>query len=987
MSLAAGMRIGIYEIVAPLGSGGMGEVYLANDTRLQRKVAIKFLRTESGTDEEAKKRLLREAQAAAKLEHPNICATHEVGEAQGRSFIVMQYAEGETLAARMARKPLDIRAALAVATQVAEALAEAHRHGIVHRDIKPQNIMLSAREQVKVLDFGLAKFTTTPVEGDAVTASLLADTGLIAGTVPYMSPEQVRGEELDSRSDVFSFGSVLHEIVTGKHPFAGSSAADTMSAILTREPPALTGGGPAVPAELRRIVRKCLEKDAERRYQSTHDLLLDLRNLKRDADEHSSGAAVSEARRRNLPEQLTSFIGRGHEIAEVRGLCSSTRLVTLTGAGGCGKTRLALQVAANLSDQFSDGVWTVDLAPLSEPALVTQTVASALDVREGQNRSLIEALSDYLRPRQLLLLLDNCEHLITACAQLVETLLRAAPRLHILVTSREALGVDGEAVWRVPSLALPDPAQPLAAETVSQCEAVHLFVDRARLVQPAFAVTESNAKTVAEICRRLDGIPLAIELGAARLKVLSVEQIHARLEDRFRLLTGGSRTALARQRTLEAAMNWSYELLSEVERQLLCRLSVFPGGWTLEAAEDVCAGDGLDTMDILDLLSHLVDKSLVIVDDSATGDRRHRFLETVRQYGREHLLQSGEAAQWRDRHLAFFEQLARRAEPELRAADQVAWLNRLQIEHDNLRTALEWCLAAPGRGTHALELASALFWFWTKRGYFSEGQQSLERALAGAAEVSPALRAKALIGLSHMTYFQGDYARTQILLEESLTLARESGDMGSTAFSLGMQGLVAMERGDFETSAMLAAECETAAMASGDVWFQIWPLGIRAFGAIHDGDYKQASELFEQLLSLAHQTGDKWLLGILLFDLTGLRVLQKQHAEAKALVAEGILLYQELADRRGTAWCLEALAAVEAAQARFARAVRLWGAAEALLEGLGSPPLPGLLSGWIHDYLKVTRESLGERAFQAALSEGRAMSLKQAIQYALANES
>jgi len=979
-----GLQIGHYHIRSLLGAGGMGNVYLADDLKLQRKVAIKFLPPESGKG--AKTRLLHEARAAARLDHPNICAIHEVGEAEGHSFIVMQYVEGETLATRMARKPLDVRTAVTVATQVAEALAEAHGHGLVHRDVKPQNIMLSARDQVKVLDFGLAT-VATPVDGEAETASLMAQTGVIAGTVPYMSPEQLRGEALDNRSDIFSFGSVLQEVLTGKHPFAGGSAAETISAILTREPPPLQRDRVEVPAELQRIVRKCFEKDVKRRYQSAQDLVVDLRNLKRDTEADITRATIDEARHDNLPAQLTSFIGRRQEIAEIRRLFSTTRLLTLTGAGGCGKTRLALQVAAGLLDQFVDGVWLVDLAPLSEPDLITQTMVAVLGVREGPGRSLAEALTEYFRPRHVLLVLDNCEHLIAACAQLVEPLLRVASNLHVLATSREGLGIPGESVWRVPSLSLPAPSELLAPEALLQHEAVRLFADRATAVEPAFTISESNAATVAEVCRRLDGIPLAIELAAARLRVLSVEQINVRLKDRFRLLTGGSRTAVARQRTLEATIDWSYDLLSESERTMLCRLSVFPGGWTLEAAEEVCSGDGIEKDDMLDLLSRLVDKSLVIVEDDATGDRRYRFLETVRQYGRERLLRSGEAERVRGLHLAFFFDLVRHAEPELRRADQGSWLNRLQLDLDNLRSALEWCLAAPGRGTHALELASALFWFWTKRGYFSEGQQSLERALEGAAEASPALRAKALIGLSHMTYFQGDYARTQILLEESLTLARESGDMGSTAFSLGIQALVAMERDDFETSAMLAAECETAAMASGDVWFQTWPLGIRAFGAIHDGDYKQASELFEQLLSLAHQTGDKWLLGILLFDLTGLRVLQKQHAEAKALVAEGILLYQELADRRGTAWCLEALAAVEAAQARFARAVRLWGAAEELLQGLGSPPLPGLLSGWIHDYLKVMRESLDERTFQTALSEGRVMSLKQAIQYALEDES
>ena len=671
------------------------------------------------------------------------------------------------------------------------------------------------------------------------------------------------------------------------------------------------------------------------------------------------------------------------------GVCSATnRLVALTGSGGCGKTRLGLAVAANLVDRFPDGVWAVDLAPVSEPTLVMQTVASVLDVQEGQNRSLIEVLSSYLAQRQLMLLLDNCEHLIDPCASLVEMLLRAAPRLHVLATSREALGVDGEMVWRVPSLSLPEPGQRLAPGLVSQCEAVRLLVDRAGLVQPAFAVTESNAATLVEICRRLDGVPLAIELAAAKLKVLSVEQIHARLEDRFRLLTGGSRTALARQRTLEAAMNWSYELLSDAERRMLCRLSVFPGGWTLEAAEEICAGNGIARLDVVDLLSHLADKSLVVVEDDATGDRRrYRFLETVRQYGRERLVESGEIERLRTRHSVFFSELARRAEPELRTATQVAWLNRLRLEHDNLRAALEWSLAAPERRTEGLELASAMWWFWTKNAHFSEGQQWLERALAGAAGASPRLRMHALIGLWHMTFFQGDYATTERLGQESLTLARAIGDAGAAAFSLFIQANVALEGGDRAKASALIGECEAAAEASGDAFYQALPPLLRAWELAGVGDHDGVGELIERSVVLERQSGDKWSLGIGLSNLAAARLFQGRHEEAEAVSAEGIRLCDELADRRGLAWFLEILAATEAAEARFSRAARLWGAAEARLEGIGSTLPNNLFSALRDRWLTPTRESLGESRFSAAWSEGRAMSFQQAVQYALAEAS
>ena len=338
-----------------------------------------------------------------------------------------------------------------------------------------------------------------------------------------------------------------------------------------------------------------------------------------------------EAGRHNLPAQLTNFIGRDHEIAELLRLVASTRLLTLTGAGGCGKTRLALELAAHAANRFPDGVWVVELAALSDSSLVTQTVASVLDVREGPNRTICAALSGYVRDRQILLVLDNCEHLITACAQLADALLRAAPRLSILATSREGLGITGETIWRVPSLSVPDPPHAACAETLRQYDAVRLFLERSAAVDPEFSVTKANAAMVAQVCHRIDGIPLAIELAAARLNVLSIEQINARLNDRFRLLTGGSRTAVARQRTLEATVDWSYDLLSDSERRLLRRLSVFAGGWTIDAAEDVSTGEGIERTEVLDLLSRLVDKSLVNVDNDIDGSRRYRFLETVRQ--------------------------------------------------------------------------------------------------------------------------------------------------------------------------------------------------------------------------------------------------------------------------------------------------------------------------------------------------------------------
>lgn len=410
----------------------------------------------------------------------------------------------------------------------------------------------------------------------------------------------------------------------------------------------------------------------------------------------------------NLPIQLTSFIGREKEIDRIKNLVEHHRLVTLTGSGGVGKTRHSLQVSAELLDQFPDGVWLVEMAPVSVPGLVLQAVANVLGLREDQGRPLMDALQDYLRSKSAFLVMDSCEHLLEACAQLADALLHACPNLRILASSREALGIAGEVAYRVPSLALADPEHLPALESLTQYDSVRLFIERALAVQPDFAVTNENAPAVAQICARLDGIPLAIELAAARVKGLSVEQISQRLDDRFRLLTGGSRTALPRHQTLRALIEWSYELLLEPERTLLRRLAIFVGDWTLEAAEAVCADDTarpsprskersarahirqvIDKPDVLELLLRLVDKSLVVAEEH-TGQARYHMLETIRQLAREKLSESGEEAVLQARHLGFYLSFSEQAEAKLQGAESLIWLHQLGAEYENLRAALAW---------------------------------------------------------------------------------------------------------------------------------------------------------------------------------------------------------------------------------------------------------------------------------------------------------
>ena len=687
-------------------------------------------------------------------------------------------------------------------------------------------------------------------------------------------------------------------------------------------------------------------------------------------------ARLREKRRHNLPAELTSFVGRRAELLELPCVLASSRLVSLTGAGGVGKTRLAVRLARDLVSEFRDGVWLIDLAPLSLPDLVAQTIATALGLREGQQRSARDVLIETIRDQELLLVLDTCEHLITACAELVETLLREAPRLRIVATSREPLGIAGEIVHRVPSLSLPDAPAAISVGALADSEAAELFIDRALTVDPAFAPTQDNADAIISLCRRLDGIPLAIELAAARIVVLAPEQIEARLEDRFRLLVGGTRTSVARQRTLEATVDWSYQLLSDVERQLLSRLSVFPSTWSIEAAERVSGGAGIDERDVLDLLSRLVDKSLVVVNTECTGARRYRLLETVRQYARERLVQAGAAERLSDQHFEFFFNEFRGSLPILRNGDQLRGLRRLRLEQENVRAALEWGLGSPPLLEKGVELAGALFWFWTKRGLYEEGRLWLERALAVADGVPKLLRARALIGVAHMYHFQGRSFAS--VVAEALTVGREENDAWVMSFALFMQALAALEHGDSRQAAARSREAIEAADICGDEVQGAGPRLVLAGIAVQEGDDDRAQQLYDEAIAIERRAGEIWGLSILLSAAAGLRIVRHEFNEARAQAAEAMSLCEELEDPRGMAWSLDVFAGVLAAGEHPDGAARLWGASDRLLENVGGFLSPEIR--WIRErYFTSAKQSLGAARFEAARAEGRALPLHDAI--------
>ena len=700
-----------------------------------------------------------------------------------------------------------------------------------------------------------------------------------------------------------------------------------------------------------------------------------------------------ECSKHNLPVQRTSFVGREREMVEVKRTFAMTRLLTLTGAGGTGKTRLAQEVAKDLVGVYSDGVWFVQLASLRDPKLVAQVVAGTVGVRERSGRSLSAALAEDLRAKNVLLVLDNCEHLIKAVAGLTDELLDACPKLRILATSRERLNVAGEVVWSVPPLSVPDAERPPNLEGLRVYESARLFVERALSRTSAFVLTADTASAVAEICQQLGGMPLAIELAAARVGILAVGQISERLGDSLELLTGGERTAMPRQQTLRGTLDWSYDLLSEAEKRLFCQLSAFPGGWTLEAAEAV--GVCLEGETVLDLQGTLVDKSLVVVEVAEDGSVRYTLLEPVRQYAREKLEEGGEAEVVLHRHAEFFLALAERAEPQLKGAGQEEWLRRLEREHANLRGALSWALdPAPSteprehRTELGLRLAGALGRFWGVYGP-GEGRRWLEKGLAmGGVASKPAL-AKALYEAGWIELFQGTYHRAIALLEEGLAHFRELGDRQGVATSLINLGFAALHLGDKERATVLRHEVEALRGEPLERWTLAWLTTFLGLAALYEGDYERSGALSRESLTIYRELGDKRGMSLCYIDLGFIELVRGNPEPAAGLLEESLRVLRGSEDKFCLAYSIFFLAAVAAARAQPDRAARLWGAAEGLREEIGVVSLTHLELE-AYDYegrVSAARSMLGdEEAWERAFAEGMAMSAEEAAEYALSEE-
>ena len=685
----------------------------------------------------------------------------------------------------------------------------------------------------------------------------------------------------------------------------------------------------------------------------------------------------------NLPASLTSFVGREREMLEVRRLLSMTRLLTLTGAGGSGKTRLALEVAGGLLGAYLDGVWLVELAPLSDPALVAQAVAQALGVREQPGRPLEDTLKDYLRTKNLLLVLDNCEHLVDAVGHLAEALLRSCPKLRILATSREPLDIRGEVIWTVPLLSLPGADGESTIEGLMRYEAIGLFVDRARSRLPAFELTEENAGAAVRVCRGLDGIPLAIELATARMGALAVEQVAERLENSLKLLSTGGRTTEPRHQTMRATLEWSYELLDEAEKKLFGRLSVFAGGMKLEAVEEVCSGEGIERDDVLDLLSRLVEKSLVVADAG-----RYRTLEPIRQYAWEKLEESGETELLRERHARYCLKLAQRVAPELMGAKPAPWLAALEREVGNLQAALSWTLdegSDDERVETGLRLANALARFWDTYGP-GEGRRWFEKGLTRDVQLPPEVRAEALREAGFIAAYEWD-PRSIEMLAEAFELYREIGDQADILLAVEHLGHALAHHATPEVAAPIVAEVEALLGRSADRNIEAHYANFLGFAAEVESNHEETRLRWKEALAIYRELGDVRNIARVLPSLGIVTVSHHDVEEAAWYFEEGLAMARDIRYKTMIFFHLMGLAAVATRRGQARRAAKLYGAGEALQETGGFSLATLASSEYDYEgYLDLVRAGLKDEEFEVAWTEGRRMSIEDAIEYALSTE-
>ena len=1022
--------IGGYAVLGELGRGGMGLVLLARDNRLEREVAIKLLPDGLDHDPESRDRFLAEARTLAALNHPNIAIIHSLEESAGRHFLTMERIEGRSLRERLRGGPLTLDDALSIARQVARALEAAHAKGVVHRDLKPSNVMLRDDGTAKVLDFGLA------VRLDAGTDV----PGEIAGTAGYMSPQQVRGEPADVRSDVWALGVLLQECLAGQPMVDGATAAEKLAATLSLDLPSILARprpcGPLSP-RVTGLLAGCLAGTASDRFASMREarLLLEEEIAERGlANSGGAGVLSDSSVQGNLPRRLTRFVGREREVEDTARLLREQRLLTITGAGGCGKSRLSLELAERLRDSLPDGAWLVELASLADPARLASSVNAVLGVPQDANSQALDTLIAFVREKRMLLILDNCEHFLDPCAHLAARVLAACPNVRLLATSRETLRVEGGSTFVLPPLGLPPAVRAVGSAVsstrsgaarvegrVEEADAVELLVDRGRAVLPGFALDSNNRSAVYEICRRLDGIPLAIELAAARLKALSVQKILELLDDRFRLLTRGTRSGQAHQQTLRMLIDWSYDRLEPAEQAVLRRLSVFRGPWRLEGAEAVTTGIGVASWDALDVFTRLVEKSLVVPDRAGAdvGAARYSLLESVREYAHEKsLAHADEAAEAIQRHRAYVVALAIEGFDGLKGAAQAQWTVRLDDAVNDVRAVLAGLASDPEGADSELRLTAAYGYHWLKRGMWAEGREALERALARPdANRASAPYGLALTALGNLAYRVGDLDRARECYEAAVAVLRTAGTALQLANVTLNLGNVAWTKGDisraqewYETSlehfrhadssvgaagclsnlgalAIAREEFDRVESVQSEALAIIEPLGLTdniclslfqlGIAALAREKYDLAHERFNRALELAREEDNRWNILVALDNLSGLENHRDRAEAVREPLTECLVRLRDMRDPVVGLSALENTAYLISASQPSAAAL-LFAAANA---ERARHQMAGLsYERRLFDRkLAEVRQELGEARYAELAAEGAALTLDEAL--------
>ncbi|MGY5310527.1 protein kinase domain-containing protein [Nocardia gipuzkoensis] len=984
-----------------IGRGGFGVVYRCTEVALDRTVAVKVL---TGELEDNRERFFREQRAMARLTgHPNFVGVLYVGETEtGRPYLVMQYHRRGSLDARIrSHGPLSVEEVLRLGVKLAGALEVAHQAGVLHRDVKPANVLLTDYGEPALTDFGIAH-----IAGGFETA-----TGTITGSPAFTAPEVLGGDGPSRVSDVYGLGATLFCALTGHAAFERRSGEEVVAQFLritTQPVPDLREGGFA--EGVCAVIEKAMSREPRDRptaaelgeqlqqVQLAHGYAVDAMALPEAARAERASLPVAApavpevvsdrvAGRRagegNLPLELTSFVGRRTQVSEVKNLLSGSRLVTLTGIGGIGKSRLALRVAHKVQREFAGGVWLVELGELRDAASLVDVVGAALGLRNHAGRPMLEVLVEFFSARERLLVLDNCEQVIDAVAELAESLLQASPPLRIVATSREALDIAGESVVPMSPLAFPDPRSSPSLRSLASFDAVTLFAQRAAAAVPGFELTDSNRLSVVGICSRLDGLPLAIELAAARLRTMSAEQLLLRLTDRFALLTGGRRGAPTRQQTLRWCIGWSYDLCTGTEQRLWEQLSVFARGFELDAAQQVCGGD-LAEPELLDSVSALVDKSILIRED-VDGAVRFRMLETVQEYGRDQLERTGDYPELSRRHRDWYERLAINAEAEWMSPRQLKWIARLERELPNLRQAIEFSLA--GEGEHALRIAHALFPFWLLRGRTSEGRRWCDRALSRSSGAPNADRAKALVAAVMLAATLGDFEAATCRLQELRVLAERTTEPMSGALLAYADGFIALICGDPVRASALMKDAIDTFGARGELTTHSRALLALGLAYALQGDTPQAFARIEQALAIADSHGEtvyqSYVLGV-----KGLtHWLQGEPERAVHYLKEAVHLSQLVIDPIVAAICSEVLAWIAAEQGDARRAAVLLGIAEQLGRSLGGSGIVFSALSKYHEKCEHRAvELIGTRAYEAERRNGSAMSFDAAIDFVLGKQ-